>query len=162
MLNISNSLKITCPELAETRFKLLELQNGGAVRAIAQGFRSWGEQVRTVALTRTPVDTGALRSTVGTKVEISGDKVTVSLHAGGPAGSSGAPPSPGRSARTGKAAPESVGYAVHVHENVGSGVKWNARGTGAKYIENPINENIDKLDKEVVYYIEKAIERMSK
>ncbi len=161
MLNIKGSLDIRCPELAETQRRLVELQTN-AVKAIARGFRSWGEQTRTASLRRTPVDTGALRSTVGTATTIQGDRVTVSLHAGGPAGSGGQPPSPGRSPKTGRPAPASVGYAWYVHENLKGGVNWNAGGTGPKFIENPIRENIDKLDREVAAELEREIAKVAR
>jgi hypothetical protein len=152
---MSTFVKIECPKLNGAMAGLAELASSsekGALAAIARGMFSWGQTTRTTKIIpRTPKDVGNLRGTITATVNRAGNKATLSLFAGGPA------------------AP----YAVAVHEHLsessprswkkaeasGHGVHWRTPGTGPKYMENPIREDLPKLPVEVGAEVEKALQR---
>jgi hypothetical protein len=134
--------KITCPQLDTAKRGLQKLASTtsekGAVQAVARGLLAWGERTRTSKIIpRTPKDFGNLRDTITVKVTSNGAKATLTIYAGGPA------------------AP----YAATVHEKMDVNIHWQTPGTGPKYIETPVNEEMPKLPGEVARETDKAIER---
>lgn len=129
-------LTIKCPNMPEVLAKLKRFGATGP-DAVSRGLYSWGEGTRTVAVKRTPKDTGTLRNTIYVK-RMEG---AIAIGAGGPA------------------AP----YAKYVHESLrskhGSPIKYKTPGTGPKYIENPIRERRDELAKDVLRELKKETER---
>ncbi len=143
--------KITCPDINNIKARLTELASmseKGAVLAVARGMFAWGEDTARRAKYVTPKDTGNLRASIHANVKRSGGKVTLTIGAGGPAGSGNI------DNETNK---KHVGYAKIVHEQLGK-VVWRTPGTGPKYLENPINERIFLLDDEVGDQVDKALE----
>jgi hypothetical protein len=127
-------LKIATPDLKSLVDKLVLLQNDGPI-AIKRGLRHWAEMVAEIAkTTRVPVAAkrgGTLRASIFVKPEENTNSVV--LGAGGPA--------------------EPYALAVHEHLSKYSPPSWQGKpilnwhlaGTGPKYLENPVNENKDKL-----------------
>ena len=131
--------KIECPQLEKVKAGLRELaslsSDKGAAQAVARALLSWGETTRTTKiLPRTPKDFGNLRGTITARVTRQGSVARLEFYAGGPA------------------AP----YAVHVHENLKANVHWKTPGTGPKYIENPVTEEMPRLEDEVGREVERA------
>lgn len=133
----SKFLNVACPQLDGAVARLREL-GGTAPKAVARGMRSWAEQVRTAALRVTPKKWGTLRDSIFVKQDVKGVASAISIGAGGPA------------------AP----YAVVMHEKLFS--NYTTRGTGAKYLENPIREAMPKLDGEVSRELDKEIAKAGK
>jgi uncharacterized membrane protein YebE (DUF533 family) len=142
---IHAKIKIECPGLPKMLAALSEFR-GNMSQIIKRGMTSWAEPVRTEMLKRVPMDTGALAGSIlAPKIKIEGSTVNLEFAAGGAA----------------------AGYAVYVHESLGksksgTAIRWKRPGSGPKFMENPINENIGKLDSEVAQEIEKATAGMKK
>jgi hypothetical protein len=146
--DLSSLIKISCPQLAKTIGKLAEL-NGNLGKVIARGMNSWAEPIMTEAKKRVPLDIGTLAGSLYVKpAKVEGGKVSVEFGAGG----------------------ASVAYALAVHEHPSEHsprswgkagkINWKRPGSGPKFLENPINENMDKLDTEVSSEIDKEMAKM--
>jgi hypothetical protein len=136
---MSDALRIECPRLKATVESLRKFGEDFQP-AMARGMRGWAEQTRTDALRVTPKDLGTLRNTLFVDQKQQGELNIVTIGAGGPA------------------AP----YAVYVHENLKSNVHWKTPGTGPKYLENPIKQNMPKLDVDISKELDKELERITR
>lgn len=98
------------------------------VDVVMQEMNAWAEVIMPQIRRLTPLDPrpvgGGLRSSLYVKHADRGE-LTVTFGAGGP----------------------SASYAVIVHENLSPSVRWSTPGTGPKYIELPVFQNMPKLGK---------------
>lgn len=132
-------ITIKCPQLQDTVRGLKQLGTN-APKAIGRAMRGWGEITRTVAVRITPKDLGALRNSIFVKQDEDGSTQRITIGAGG----------------------GSAPYAVHVHENLKSTVKWKTPGTGPKYIERPVRERMPKLDGDISRELDKELAKMKR
>ena len=148
-------VNIKCPQLDAAKAGLVELASmseKGALHAVARGLMAWGQITATKAKYVTPKDTGNLRASIFADVKKAGGVARLTIAAGGPAG---------RGNVGNETNKKDVGYAQIVHEQLGQ-VKWRTPGTGPKYLERPIKEEMPKLPGEVKDEIDKALERAMK
>lgn len=112
-------------------------------RALAGALYEEAEELMTAAKLLTPVDTGALRASGHVQLPVrEGSEVSVTLGFGGPAGS-------------GQGQAKNVGYAVHVHEDLGA---RHVVGQ-AKYLEQPFNERKVGMARRLVERINRRLGR---
>lgn len=96
---------------------------------VAAELYQWCEERMAVSKERVPVKHGHLRSTGKVEKPVwDGNEVSVTMGYGGPSDDGAY-----------------VDYAGAVHEMMDSSVHWTTPGTGPKYLENPIKEDIKAL-----------------
>ena len=121
----------------------------GASKRIQQAIKATlfqeAERMMTISKQQVPVDTGNLRASGHVTLPFeSGGQVFVELGYGGPAGAG---------AHGGQSNAQSVGYALTVHEDL---QMQHRQGTKAKYLEDPVKENIPHLKQAVNAAVKQA------